>query len=154
MKTKVSFVRERWYRLPRRDRWMLALLGVFLLTVLAFSGLWQPARERLATAERVHQQRLLQARDVLRAQPVNPAMGVRQGFSSDVSKSVTAAGLELQNVDLDGELLRLTLSGNAEALLKWINQAERQGAILQALTLDKRDTQLEARVVLRGVQAG
>lgn len=154
MRATLLIARERWYQLPRRDRWMLMLLGVFLLSVMAFSGLWQPARERLATAERVYQQRLLQAREVLSAQPTNPVTGRRQGFSGDVSQSVAAAGLELHNVDLEGELLRLTLSGNAEALLKWINQAEQQGATLQALTLEKRDKQLEARLILRGVQAG
>ncbi|MNG35385.1 hypothetical protein D3C84_1221070 [compost metagenome] len=52
-------------------------------------------------------------------------------------------------MDTDNDLLRLTLSGDAKALLQWLDRTERDGVALQSLTLEKRDTVLEARVVLR-----
>jgi general secretion pathway protein M len=52
-------------------------------------------------------------------------------------------------MDTDADLLRLTLSGDAKALLSWLDQIEREGVALRSLTLEKRDTVLHAQVVLR-----
>ena len=81
-----------------------------------------------------------------RSQQQRPA---EQPLALRISESVSTTGLELQQMDTDHDLLRLTLSGEAMTLLAWLDQLEQQGAVLQALTLDKRDGLLEARVVLR-----
>ena len=70
-------------------------------------------------------------------------------MSLRISESVAAAGLEMHQMDAENDLLRLTLSGDAKVLLQWLDRAERDGALVQSLTLEKRDARLEARVVLR-----
>ncbi|MNL84963.1 hypothetical protein D3C87_2131060 [compost metagenome] len=52
-------------------------------------------------------------------------------------------------MDSDDDVLRLTLSGNAQALMQWLDNLERDGVALQSLTLEARDTELEARAVFR-----
>jgi len=44
--------------------------------------------------------------------------------------------------------LRLTLSGDAHALLKWLAELERDAGAFQTPTLEKRGSHLEARLVL------
>ncbi|MNN88875.1 hypothetical protein D3C81_2066130 [compost metagenome] len=55
----------------------------------------------------------------------------------------------MQQMDGDNDQLRLTLSGDAMALLPWLDRLERDGTALQSLTLETRDGLLEARLVLR-----
>ncbi|MGF6327400.1 general secretion pathway protein M [Pseudomonas sp. BS3782 TE3695] len=139
-----------WQRLSIREQRLLLGMGAFLLAVVAFSLIWQPTRQRLETVEREYQQQLALTAQLQRAQPRRIARVVTdQPLSLRVSESTTAAGLELQQMEADNDLLRLTLSGNAKALLQWLDHAEREGAALQSLTLEKRDVVLEARVVLR-----
>ncbi|MFW0758170.1 type II secretion system protein GspM [Pseudomonas sp. H11T01] len=140
---------EIWSRQSPRDRLLLTGLGVFLLAVLAFSLVWQPAQQRLLVAERQYQQRLALAMEVQRAQPPNGRAATTQPPSTQVSESAVAAGLELQQFDVEGDLLRLTVSGDALALLAWLDQTEQGGAVLQSLTLETRGKLLEARLVLQ-----
>ncbi|MGY2198625.1 type II secretion system protein GspM [Pseudomonas gingeri] len=138
---------ERWQRLARRERQLLAGLGVFLLAATLFSGLWQPAQQRLEQARRLYQQRWALAAEVQRARPATVRATSTQPLSTRLGESALAAGLELQQLDQDGQSLRLTISGEALALLGWLDQIEQGGALLQTLSLEKRDKQLEARVV-------
>lgn len=140
---------ELWNRQSPRDRQLLSGLGVFLLVVLAFSVVWQPAQQRLLEAERQYQQQLALAMEVQRAQPPNGRAATTQPLSTQVSESAVTAGLELQQFDVEGDLLRLTVSGDAQALLVWLDQTEQGGAALQSLTLEKRGKLLEARLVLQ-----
>lgn len=145
-------VTEIWDRQSPRDRRLLSGLGVFLLAVLAFSVIWQPARQRLLVAERQYQQQLTLAMEVQRAQPPNGRAATIQSLSTQVSESAVTAGLELQQFDVEGDLLRLTVSGDALALLVWLDQTEQGVAALQSLTLEKRGKLLEARLVLQAFQ--
>ncbi len=138
-----------WQSLGPRDRRMLGGLGIFLLLVTLFSGLWQPAQQRLERGERLYQQRLLLAAQVQRAEPVRQRSSPSRSLSTRLSETVAAAGLELQQLDQDGQSLRVTLSGNALALLQWLDKAEQEGAVLQSLSLEKRDKLLVAQVVWR-----
>lgn len=140
---------QRWQGLGLRERRMLVGLGIFLLVVSLFSGVWQPVQQRLEKAERLYQQRLLLAVEVQRAQPASLRSTPSQPLSSRLSETVTAAGLELQQLDQDGQSLRVTLSGNALALLQWLDQTEQSGAVLQSLSLEKRDQHLGAQVAWR-----
>jgi len=139
-----------WQRLSIREQRLLLAVGAFLLAVVVFSLIWQPTRQRLEAVERRHQQQLALAAQLQRAQPRNTSAVVAdQPLSLRISESVTAAGLELHQMDADNDLLRLTLSGDAKTLLQWLDRAERDGALVQSLVLEKRDAVLEARVVLR-----
>ncbi|QVW23763.1 type II secretion system protein M [Pseudomonas hormoni] len=139
-----------WQRLSFREQRLLLGVGVFLLVVAVFSLIWQPTRQRLETVERRHQQQLALAAQLQRAQPRSTvAVVADQPLSLRISESVAAVGLELHQMDADNDLLRLSLSGDAKTLLQWLDRAEREGVVVQSLTLEKRDAVLEARVVLR-----
>lgn len=139
-----------WLRLSLREQRLLLAMGAFLLAVVAFSLIWQPTRQRLETMERQHQQQLAVSAQLQRAQPRStPPVVTHQSLSLRVSESATEAGLEIHQMDTDNDVLRLTLSGDAKALLQWLDRTERDGVVLQSLTLEKRDAVLEARVVLR-----
>lgn len=139
-----------WQRLSLREQRLLLAMGAFLLAVVAFSLIWQPTRQRLETMERQHQQQLAVSAQLQRAQPRSPPPVVsHQSLSLRVSESATEVGFEIHQMDTDNDVLRLTLSGDAQALLQWLDRTERDGVALQSLTLEKRDAVLEARVVLR-----
>lgn len=141
---------ERWQRLSIREQRLLLALGAFVMSVLAFSLIWQPTRQRLETVERQYQQQLGLAAQLQRAQPPSSvAAPANQSLSLHISESAATAGLEVQQMDADNDQLRLTLNGNAKALLQWLDRIERDGITLQALTLEKHDSVLEARVLLR-----
>jgi general secretion pathway protein M len=140
----------RFQSLSVREQRLLLALGVFMLGVVAFTLIWQPTQQRLAIAERQYQQQLALAAQLQQAQPRSQIPDFAdQPLSLRISESVAAAGLELHQMDSDNDQLRLTLSGDAMALLPWLDRLERDGSALQSLTLETRDGLLEARVVLR-----
>jgi general secretion pathway protein M len=140
----------KFQRLSLREQRLLLALGVFVLSVMAFALIWQPTQQRLATAERQYQQQLALAAQLQLVRPRSHIpQPLDQPLSLRISESVVTAGLELHQMDSDNDLLRLTLSGDAMALLPWLDRIEREGIALQSLTLQKRDAVLEARVVLR-----
>ena len=135
-----------WQRLAPRDRQAVSALGLVLLAVLVFVGLWQPAQARLAIAERVYQQRLVLAAEVSRAQAPNVRGHDTQPMAVRLSARAVADGLDLHQLDVQEDVLRLTLSGDARTLLSWIHHTELEGGLVQSLTLDKRDKRLEAQL--------
>jgi general secretion pathway protein M len=137
-------------RLSLREQRLVLALGIFVASVAAFSLIWQPMQQRLATAERQYQQQLALAAQLQQARPSRHVPeAVDQPLSLRISESAATAGLELHQMDSDDELLRLTLSGDAKALLSWLDDIERDGVALQSLILEKRAAMLEARIVLR-----
>lgn len=138
-----------WQRLTASDRHALITLSVVMVAALAFVGIWQPAKERLINAERAYQQRLVLANEISRAQPAGTKIDNTQPLSVRLSDRATADGLDLQQLEIQEDTLRLTLNGNAPALLDWIHRAELDGAQVQSLTLDKQQQQLHAELVIR-----
>lgn len=143
-------VAQTWNRLALRDRRALSVLAVALVAGLAFVGLWQPSQQRLAVAERLYQQRLVQAGEVARAQAPSARAAGTAPLSTQLSERAITDGLDLQQLEVQGDLLRLTLRGDARALLAWLHRTELEGATLQSLTLDKQGQALEAQVVVQG----
>ncbi|HEF4760391.1 TPA: type II secretion system protein M [Pseudomonas putida] len=140
----------RWQRLSGREQWALLVLGIFFLSLMAFRLIWQPVQQRLAIAERQYQQQLALAAQLQQARPRSSAFeSTDQPLSLRISESAATAGLELHQMDTDNELLRLTLSGDAKALLSWLDRIERDGVALQSLTLEKREAVLHAQVALK-----
>jgi general secretion pathway protein M len=148
MNIRIQSALKTWQAIPARDRFLLKGLAVFLSTALAYQLLWQPAHQRLTNAERHYQQQLTLARQVQSAQPQQAQTMTAQSLSSRVSASAAAAGLDLQQIEAEGEQLRLTISGEAQTLLMWLANLEREAGTLQMLTLEKRGSLLEARLVL------
>jgi general secretion pathway protein M len=141
---------QRWQRLAIREQRLLLILSVFILGVAAFSLIWQPTQQRLATAERQYQQQLAVAAQLLQARPGNSASEpTDRALSLRISESVGISGLEMHQMDTDNDLLRLTLSGDAKALLSWLDRMEREGVTLQSLALEKRDAALHAQMTLK-----
>jgi general secretion pathway protein M len=143
-------MKQAWQRISVREQRLLQALGAFLLIVVAFSLVWQPTRQRLETIERQHQHQLALVAQLQHAQPRSDLPdNSSQPLSLRISDSATAAGLDIHQMETDIDSVRLTLSGNANAVMQWLDGVEREGVVLQSLTLEKRDTLLEARVVFR-----
>ena len=143
-------MKEAWTRISIREQRLLLVLGVFLLGVVAFNLIWQPARQRLQAVERQYYQQQALAKQLHVAQPrSNGLIAASQPLSLRLSESAAAAGLEIHQMDTDNDLLRMTFSGEAKALMLWLDNIERGGVALHSLTLEKRDSVLEARVVHR-----
>ena len=143
-------MKHAWQRLSVREQRLLLGLGAFLLAVMAFSLIWHPTRQRLEAVERQYQQQRGLAAQLQHALPRSQApASAHQPLSLRISESAAKAGLEIRQMDSDDDVLRLTLSGNAQALMQWLDNLERDGVALQSLTLEARDTELEARAVFR-----
>jgi len=144
-----SNVNERWQRLSIREQRLVTILGLFVLAIAAYSLVWQPTRLRLESAERgYHQQRHFEAQLQTAPPPTRP-VNRDQPLSLRLSESANASGLDVQHMETDNGQIRLTLSGNANTLLQWLDRLERDGLTLDNLTLERREAALEARVVVR-----
>lgn len=143
-------MKQAWRRISVREQRLLQVSGAFLLAVVAFSLIWQPTRQRLETVERQYQQQAVLAAQLQRALPRSHVpVDSEKPLSLRISESATAAGLEIRQMENENDLLRVTLNGNAQPLMQWLDGIERDGVALQTLTLEKRDDALEARVVLK-----
>lgn len=149
----------RWQRLQPRERMSLTLLGVFLLAVLFYALLWQPAQQRVRDAQRYFQQeRELHAyleqntelaRQMSRSNPVSLAPEQLQGL---VTQSAQQNGLTIESFDNgnDGSL-QVTLPGASYAtLLRWFDELQAAGAGLVEVSISQvGDGLVDARVSLR-----
>ncbi|MBC3364035.1 type II secretion system protein GspM [Pseudomonas sp. SWRI154] len=142
-------LKQAWGNLSRREQGLLLGLAGLLSVALAYTAIWQPTRQRLELAERQHRQQAELSARILRADPSQDRTAATQPLSVRVNESATAAGLDMAEMEVDGDSLRLAVRGDASALLHWLDQLEREGAGLRSLTLEARDDVLEARVVLR-----
>jgi len=140
---------QAWGRVSRREQQLLQGLAGLLLVVVAYTSIWQPTRQRLEVAERQYRQQAELHARILRAEPTRDSTAATQPLSVRVNDSASAAGLDIAEMEVDGDSLRLVVSGDANSLLHWLDQREQEGAALQSLTLEARDRVLEARVVLR-----
>lgn len=141
-------LRDYWRQLPGRDRQLLGMLGVFLLAVLAFYGFWQPASQRWDTAQALYSRAVLQAAQVQLARPTLAAKGGEQPLATRLSESAASAGLNVQQFEMDARVLRITLSGDAVAVLGWLERIEQEDARFESVRLEKRDLSLQAQLQL------
>ena len=149
----------RWQRLQPRERLSLSLLGGFLLVVLFYLLLWQPAQQRLRDAQAYFQQeRALHlyleqntelARQMSRTSPVSLAPEQLQGL---VTQSAQQSGLTIESFDngSDGSL-QVTLPGASyPGLLRWFEELQAAGASLAEVSISQvADGVVDARVSFR-----
>lgn len=140
---------QAWGRVSRREQQLLLGLAGLLLVVVAYTSIWQPTRQRLEVAERQYRQQAELHARIQRVDPPRDLTTATRPLSVRVNDSASAAGLDIAEMEVDGDSLRLVVSGDANSLLHWLDQREQEGAALQSLTLEARDRVLEARVVLR-----
>ena len=140
---------QAWGRRSRREQQLLLGLVGLLLVVVVYTTIWQPVRQRLDVAERQYRQQAELHARIQRAEPARDLTTATRPLSVRVNDSAAATGLEIAEMEVDGDSLRLAVSGDANQLLQWLDQQEREGATLQSLTLEARNSVLEARVVLR-----
>ena len=142
-------LKQTWGSLSRREQGLLLGLAGLLSVALVYSAIWQPTRQRLEIAERQHRQQVELSARIQRAEPARDTTAATRPLSVRVNESATAAGLDMAEMEADGDSLRLAVSGDASALLHWLDQQEREGAVLRSLTLEVENGVLGARVVLR-----
>ncbi|VVN60531.1 hypothetical protein PS685_03456 [Pseudomonas fluorescens] len=141
-----TFVRERWLHLPPRDRQLCGVLAVFLLIVFSVYGLWLPAQQRLDAALALYLKQLALEGEVRQARPGSIARGAEQPLVSRLSDSAADSGLSVEQFEIDGGVVRISLNGDAVAVLGWLNRIELEGAGFESLSLEKRGTSLQARL--------
>ncbi|WP_419096435.1 type II secretion system protein M [Pseudomonas sp. UBA6323] len=145
----------RWQTLPARDRLALLALGVFLLLVLFYLALWQPAQRHAQDARAAfEEQRALYAYLQSRAPQVQ-GLDQQPRASIDPARlqgvvAATAAeqGLVIERLDAEGfGAVQVNLQPAAFAqLLRWIEALEGQGIRVEEAGLDRAE---ENRVIAR-----
>lgn len=137
-----------WGKISGREQKSLLALAGLLVAVLAYTLVWQPTRQRLEVAERLYRQHAELSARIRQARPVEAAVADRP-LSVRVNESAAQAGLGITEMAIDGETVRLVVSGEPGRLLDWLDQREREGAVLQSLTLQAGEGVLQAQLVLR-----
>lgn len=147
MNRRIESTLNTWKALSLRERCLLNGAALLVLGGLSYSLLWQPTQQRLASAERHYQQQLTLASQLRSAQPQWSEVANTKPLPARISERAAAAGLELQQMEVENDQVRLTLIAEAHVLLTWLADLEHDGVALQMLSLEKRDQLLEARVV-------
>lgn len=150
---------QRWQTLPARDRLALMALSIFLLLVLFYLALWQPAQRHAQAARAAfEEQRALYAYMQSRApqvqgrdlQPRTSLDPVRlQGV---VTASAAQQELVIERLDAEGYgAVQVNLQPVAFAqLLRWIEALEAQGVRVEEAGLDRaEENRVTARLSLR-----
>ncbi|MGP0172340.1 type II secretion system protein M [Pseudomonas sp. NCHU5208] len=154
-----STLAQRLQTLPPRDRLALLLLGAFLLLVLLYLLLWQPAQRQARDARAAfEEQRALYAylqsrapelrgRDLQARASLDPTR--LQGL---VTASAAEQGLVIERLDAESQgAVQVGLQPVPfEQLLRWIETLEAQGVSVEEAGFDRaEDNLVVARLSLR-----
>lgn len=150
---------QRWRALAPRDRLSLTCLALFVLLVLLYLTLWQPAQQRLANARSAFEtQRELHAYLQSRA-PLARSLASRPQVSIEparlqglVTASAGGQGLTIERLDSDSDgALQVSVQPAPFAqLLRWFAALEAQGVQIAEAGLDRaEDSKVAARLSLR-----
>lgn len=151
---------QRWQSLAPREQHALLALAGFLLLVLGYLALWQPAQRQVQAArEAFTEQRTLYAYLKTHAPQVQAGGGDVQRvdpsrLQSWVTSSAAEAGLQIERLESLGEgNVQLNLqSAPADRLLTWLQTLERQGVQVAEAGLERREAGLAgARLTLQAL---
>ncbi len=156
---QASPLAQRWQHMARRERLMLGLLAVFLLSTLMYLGVWRPvASQKIEAQLYLFQQRELHAYLQARA----PAVMERQGrpvinldparLQGLVTASAAEKGLAVERLDSEGSGgVQVSLQpAGFERLLSWFDELQAQGVRIEEAGLDRQgDGRIAARLTLR-----
>lgn len=150
---------QRWRGLPPRDRLSLGLLAAFLLLVILYLALWQPAQQKLVAARSAFEQQralhaYLQAKEPLvRSLASKPRVELDPArLQGLVTASATEQGLAVERMDSDGDgSVQVSLQPAPFAqLLRWFAVLEEQGVQIVEAGLDRsEENRVAARLTLR-----
>ena len=153
---------QRWRALAPREQLSLASLAAFLLLVLLYLALWQPAQQRLAAARSAFEtQRELNAYLHSQAPAArNLASTPQQAIDPErlqgmVTATAATQGLIIERLDNSGDgALQLNLQPAPFAqLLRWFTVLQEQGVQIAEAGLDRaEDNKVAARLSLRVAQ--
>lgn len=150
---------QRLQTLPPRDRLALLLLGAFLLLVLLYLLLWQPAQRQVREARSAFEEQRtlyvylqnhapeLRGRDLQVRASLDPAR--LQGL---VTASAAEQGLVIERLDAESQgAVQVGLQPVPfEQLLRWIETLEAQGVSVEEAAFDRaEDNRVVARLGLR-----
>lgn len=153
---------RRWRSLAPREQFSLGSLGVFVLLVLLYLTLWQPAQQRLLSARSAFEaQRELNAylhsqapvaRNLAKSpqQAIDPAR-----LQGTVTATAATQGLTIERLDNAGDgVLQLNLQPAPFAqLLRWFTVLQEQGVQIAEAGLDRTEgNKVAARLSLRVAQ--
>ena len=127
---------QRWQQMAPRERMALGLLGAFLIGVVLYLSIWQPAARELKDARNYYQQqRELNAEQL-------------QGL---VTRTAQQHGLVVERFDSDSEGLLVSLAeAPFAAMLRWFGELQAQGVRLAEVSLDRASTgKVNARLTLK-----
>lgn len=150
---------QRWQVLPARDRAALLILGLFLLVVVLYLGLWQPAHRYAHDARAdFEQQRALHAYMLGRAPEVRgqdqsprPVVDAAR-LQGLVTASAAEQGLVIERLDAESAgAVQVSLQPVAfDQLLRWLQVLEGQGVRVEEAGLERREQgQVASRLILR-----
>ena len=137
---------QRWHQLAGRERWALLILGLVLLVLLTYGGLWMPVERSRAEAMSYFQQQrdlhaYLQARApearATRAQAhVRP---VPAGLQRLVTAAAERHGLAIERLDAEGEGgVQVSLQpAQFASLLAWFETLQSQGIRIEEAGLER-----------------
>ncbi|WP_372874902.1 type II secretion system protein M [Pseudomonas sp.] len=153
---------QRWRALQSRERLALGLLALFVLLVLLYLLLWQPAQRGVTAARSAYEQeRGLHA--YLQAQaPLARSLVSKPQTSLDptrlqglVTASAAKQGLAIVRVDSDrdGSLQVSVQPAPFAQLLRWFSSLEQQGVRIAEAGLERTEgNRVEARLTLSVTQ--
>ncbi|MFZ3153551.1 type II secretion system protein M [Pseudomonas sp.] len=157
-----SLLLQRWRALAPREQFSLGSLAAFLLLVLLYLTLWQPAQERLAAARSAFAaQRELNAYLHSQAPAArNLASTPQQAIDPErlqgmVTATAATQGLTIERLDNAGDgAVQLNLQPAPFAqLLRWFTVLQEQGVQIAEAGLDRaEDNKVAARLSLRVAQ--
>ena len=142
-------LKQAWAGVSRREQGLLLGTAGLVLVTVGYTSIGRPMAQRLEVAERQYRQQAELSVRIQRAAPARDTRAADRPLSVRVNEGATAAGLDIAEMEVDGDALRLTVTGDANPLLHWLDRQEYDGAALHTLTLEVRGKVLEARVVLR-----
>lgn len=139
----VEGIRNWWGNHSAAERRLMAGLGIVILLVIVWLGIWRPIEEGLAAGWARQGAALDRFQSVeakvaaLKSLPTGAGQGVRTPIEQLVSQSAAEAGFTLDRVGSQGAG-RMSISiaaAKMSVLLGWLSQLEAQGVTVQTISI-------------------
>lgn len=149
---------QRWHQMAPRERMALGLLGAFLIGVVLYLSIWQPAARELKDARNYYQQQrelnayLQSNAEAARQVSAKPQVSLEaEQLQGLVTRTAQQHGLVVERFDSDSEGLLVSLAeAPFAAMLRWFGELQAQGVRLAEVSLDRASTgKVNARLTLK-----